>query len=126
MPKRVRARTNPHLNSRSGAERPLSNAEWVRQTLRQMALEEKLGQLLMLPFWGDSSPNHSAEFPECLRAVEQLHVGGFMLHTRTTSHGLQLGRALPTAETTNELQVKTNIPLFFAADFERGTAMRLA
>lgn len=91
-----------------------------------MSLDEKLGQLLMLPFWGDSSPNHSAEFPESLRAVEQLRVGGFMLHTRATSHGIQLGRGLPTAETTNELQAKTKIPLFFAADFERGTAMRLA
>jgi beta-N-acetylhexosaminidase len=49
-----------------------------------------------------------------------------MLHTRATSHGLEHGRALPTAETVNELQTKAKIPLFFAADFERGTAMRLS
>jgi beta-N-acetylhexosaminidase len=98
----------------------------VRQTLKQMSLEEKLGQLLLLPFFGDSSPHESADFSESVRAAEELHVGGFMLHTRATSHGLQLGRAHPTAETTNALQAKAKIPLLFAADFERGTAMRLS
>jgi beta-glucosidase-like glycosyl hydrolase/CubicO group peptidase (beta-lactamase class C family) len=91
-----------------------------------MSLEEKIGQLLVLPFHGDASPSESADFRESVRVVEEFHVGGFMLHTRSTSKGLQLGRAHPTAETTNALQAKSKVPLIFAADFERGTAMRIA
>ncbi len=104
----------------------LAKSAWVRQTLRGLSLDEKLGQLLVLPFRGDSATVDSADYPESLRAVEKLHVGGFMLHTRMTPGGLQLGRAPQTAETTNALQAKAKVPLLFAADFERGTAMRLA
>ncbi len=125
MVKRTRRRSNPRTPSRSKRTRPLSQAEWVRQTLAQMSLDEKLGQLLVLPFFGDSPPNESGEFDASVRAVEELHVGGFMLHTRRTANGLQLGKAHPTAEITNALQTKSKVPLFFAADFERGTAMRL-
>jgi beta-N-acetylhexosaminidase len=107
-------------------KRTQTRAEWVRRTLQQMSLEEKLGQLLVLPFYGDSAPNDNVDFRESVRAVEEFHAGGFMLHTRTTPRGLQLGRVRPTAETTNALQAKAKIPLLFAADFERGTAMRLA
>jgi beta-N-acetylhexosaminidase len=123
---RANRKNDRQFRGRSKSARPITKAEWVQQTLRGMSLDEKLGQLLVLPFWGDSSPNVSAEFADSLNAVETLHVGGFMLHTRATSRGLQLGKSQFTIETTNALQAKAKVPLLFAADFERGTAMRLA
>ncbi|MFZ0820604.1 MAG: glycoside hydrolase family 3 N-terminal domain-containing protein [Candidatus Acidiferrales bacterium] len=103
-----------------------TQAEWVRRTLSEMSLREKLGQLFVLPFYGDAPPDDSPDFPGFIRAVEEFHAGGFMLHTRATSRGLQLARAHLTAETTNALQAKAKVPLIFAADFERGAAMRLS
>ncbi|HUK30528.1 MAG TPA: glycoside hydrolase family 3 N-terminal domain-containing protein [Candidatus Acidoferrum sp.] len=126
MAKPAHSKKNRREKQLNKGRHPLASAGWVRLTLRGMSLEEKLGQLLVLPFWGDFPPNNNPEFAEAVRAVERLHVGGFMLHTRMTPSGLQLGRARPTAEITNALQAKANVPLLFAADFERGTAMRLA
>jgi beta-N-acetylhexosaminidase len=126
MANRTSRKNNRQSRGRNVRVRSLTKSEWVRQTLRGMSLDEKLGQLLVLPFWGDSSPKDSAEFAESIHAAEKLHVGGFMLHTRSTPRGLQLGQASFTAETTNAMQAKAKIPLLFAADFERGAAMRLA
>jgi len=48
-----------------------------------------------------------------------------MLHTRKGPQGIVRGRARPTVEITNALQARSKTPLLFAADFERGMAMRL-
>ena len=59
------------------------------------------------------------------RAIEDLRVGGLMLATRPGPVGIERGQAYATAAVTNLLQKSARIPLLFAADFERGTAMRL-
>jgi len=90
-----------------------------------MSLEEKLGQLVMLPFHGDFISSESGEYRELLRAIEESHAGGFMLATRMGAFGIERGQPYATAATINLLQKSARIPLLFAADFERGTAMRL-
>jgi len=90
-----------------------------------MSLAEKLGQLLMVPFFGRFTSTDSAEYRELLRAVEEQHVGGFMLATRTGPQGIARAQVCPTLELTNDLQDHAEIPLLFGADFERGTVMRL-
>jgi beta-N-acetylhexosaminidase len=97
----------------------------VNRTLEKMALREKLGQLLMVPFHGEFTSAESAEQRELQRAVEDLRVGGMMLATRPGPVGIERGHAYATAAVTNLLQQSARIPLLFAADFERGTAMRL-
>src|SRR5579863_2778526 len=103
-----------------------SAGPWVKQTLGRMSLEEKLGQLLMVPFFGGFKSTESAEYEELLRSVEEQHVGGFMLATRVAPQGIVLSQVYPTAALANQLQRHARIPLLFGADFERGTAMRLA
>ena len=90
-----------------------------------MSLEEKLGQLVMLPFHGDFISRESAEYRELQRAIEENHAGGFMLGTRMGAFGIERGQPYATAAMINLLQKSARIPLLFAADFERGTAMRL-
>jgi beta-N-acetylhexosaminidase len=106
-------------------KRPTGNAKWIEQTFREMSLAEKLGQLLMVPFFGRFTSADSPEYKELLRAVEEQHVGGFMLATRVGPQGIARAQVYPTAELTNALQVRAQIPLLFGADFERGTVMRL-
>jgi beta-N-acetylhexosaminidase len=119
MPTRKRSRKITPRSKRAG------NAKWVEQTLRKMSTAEKLGQFLMVPFFGRFTSTDSPEYREILRAVEEQHVGGFMLATRQSPQGIARAQVYPTAELTNELQDHAEIPLLFGADFERGTVMRL-
>jgi beta-N-acetylhexosaminidase len=113
MRKNARLRLSPDADS------------WVKRTLAKMSLEEKLGQLLMLPFQGEFTSLERAEYRELQRAIDQTHVGGFMLGTRVGPFGIERGKPYATAALVNLLQKTASIPLLFAADFERGTAMRL-
>ena len=106
-------------------KRAAENAKWVKQTLGKMSLAEKLGQLLVVPFFGRFTSADGAEYRELLRAIEVQYVGGFMLATRNGPQGIIRAQVCPTAEMTNDLQNHAEIPLLFGADFERGTVMRL-
>jgi len=90
-----------------------------------MTLEEKLGQLLMIPFYGGFTPTEDDEFRELMRQVKQNRIGGLMLATRPGPIGLLRSRAYPSAMLINALQETAQVPLVVAADFERGTPMRL-
>ena len=105
---------------------PKSSAEtWVRNTLEKMTLAEKLGQLLMVPYYGGFTSTDSAEFRRLELLITQHHVGGLMLETRPGPLGLRRSQVYPAAALANLLQTRAKIPLLIAADFERGTNMRI-
>lgn len=99
---------------------------WAERTLAAMSLEEKLGQLLMVFYYGGFTSTESDEYRELVRQIERNHVGGVALSTRPSPAGTQLSQAYPAAVLSNQLQRAARYPLLVAADFERGTAMRLA
>ncbi len=99
--------------------------KWVAQTLKKMTLEEKLGQLLLVYYFGGFLSTESEQYQQLLRQVEQKHVGGFVVQTRGTPLGYDRSQVYPTAVLANQLQTRAKIPLLIGADFERGTAMRL-
>lgn len=98
---------------------------WIERVLARMSLREKIGQMLMVPFFGGFQSVDSVEFKTVLREVEQHHVGGLILDTRRGALGIQRSQVYPTAVIANELQRRVKIPLLIAADFEYGTRMRL-
>lgn len=99
--------------------------KWVESTLRQMTLEEKVGQLLFTTYHGSFTPTDSAAYTQMMRDLDELHVGGFITITHGSPLGIVKSQAYPTAALTNQLQSKSKLPLLIGADFERGTAMRL-
>lgn len=99
--------------------------KWVAQTLKKMTLDEKLGQLMMIFYYGGFLSTESEQYKELLRQVEQDHVGGLVVQTRGSPLGVERSQAYPTAILANDLQRHAKIPLLIGADFERGTAMRL-
>jgi beta-N-acetylhexosaminidase len=121
---------NPSSNEkklqRARASRARSGEKWARQTLAKMTLDEKLGQMVMVPYWGRFTSDEDESFREMVRHVTENHVGGIMLETRRTPAGIERSQAYPSAALANELQRAAKIPLLVAADFESGTAMRLA
>lgn len=104
---------------------PAASSAWVEQTLRKMTLREKLGQLLMVTFFGVFDSTESPAYKEVLHQVDDNHVGGLIIVTDQGSLGILRSQVYPTAVITNELQRRAKIPLLIAADFEAGTAMRL-
>jgi beta-N-acetylhexosaminidase len=104
---------------------PASQARWIEQTLRKMTLREKLGQMLMVPFFGGFASSESAEYAEAVRQVEENRVGGLILSTARGPLGIRRSQVYPTAATANELQRRAKVPLLIGADFEAGTRMRI-
>lgn len=102
-----------------------ADVRWVAATLKKMTLEEKLGQLLVVYYFGGFLSSESEQYKELLRQVEKNHVGGFVVQTRGSPLGIERSQVYPTAVLANELQRHAKIPLLVTADFERGTAMRL-
>jgi beta-glucosidase-like glycosyl hydrolase/CubicO group peptidase (beta-lactamase class C family) len=111
-------------NSRTKIQPPAS-ASWVEQTLKKMSLREKLGQMLMVSYFGAFSSVESSEYKEILRQVTENHVGGLILVTNRGPLGIERSQVYPSAIATNNLQRRAKIPLLVGADFETGTGMRL-
>src|SRR5579862_7482617 len=121
-PPAARSKNNPASKS----TRPSSQAPWVRQTLKKIPLREKLGQMLVLEFFGGFTPLASREHSELLHEIEENHVGGLIIGTRRGPLGIERSQLYPTVALTNDLQRRAKIPLLVGADFESGTRMRLA
>ena len=85
-------------------------AGWADSVLAALTLDEKIGQLFIIHL---PRPNRrSRRKDEALGAVQTYGVGGF-LTPRLLSPSVVLAE-------TRRLQQAANVPLFFAADYERG------
>ncbi|HUA02073.1 MAG TPA: glycoside hydrolase family 3 N-terminal domain-containing protein, partial [Candidatus Aquilonibacter sp.] len=104
--------------------RPIGD-NWAEKTLRRMSLREKIGQVLMVPFFGEFASSASTEYAEAIRQVEENRVGGLILATARGPMGIRRSQVYPTAVIANELQRRAKIPLLIGADFESGTRMRI-
>ncbi|MGQ9864062.1 MAG: glycoside hydrolase family 3 N-terminal domain-containing protein [Bacteroidia bacterium] len=86
-----------------------SSAVW--QKVHSLSLEEKIGQLLMIPV---SSTTSNAQ--EVEKLIRQYHIGGIIF---------MKGSPYNQAQLTNRYQKIAQIPLLIAMDAEWGVAMRL-
>jgi len=98
---------------------------WVDRTLKKMSLREKLGQMLMVNYFGGFTPVESAAYQSLVDAIEENGVGGLILGTARGPLGILRSHVYPTAILTNELQNRAKVPLIVGADFESGTRMRI-
>jgi beta-N-acetylhexosaminidase len=123
---RTAASAKKRSQSPNNSQAPsVADNKWVETTLREMTLEEKVGQLLFSTYHGSFTATDSAAYAQMMHDVEDLHVGGFINITHGSPLGIVKSQAYPTAVLTNQLQAKSKLPLLIGADFERGTAMRL-
>ncbi len=99
--------------------------QWVEATLRKMTLDEKVGQVIFTTYHGSFIASDAPAYEQIMRDIEKLHVGGFINVTHGSPLGVVKSQAYPTAVLANQMQAKSKLPLLIAADFERGTAMRL-
>ena len=89
---------------------------WVDSLLASLTLEEKVGQLLMGRIEGDFDNVDAPQMQQVLQQISRLGVGGF---------AVGIGSPSDFALKLNYLQSHSKLPLWFAADLEWGSAMRL-
>jgi beta-N-acetylhexosaminidase len=98
---------------------------WALKTLHKMSADQKIGQLIMpwarVQFLNSKSP----EYLLLRENLRKYHVGGFAVSVPVEGSFLMYNEPYGTAALTNQLQRDSDLPLIFAADFERGLSMRL-
>jgi beta-N-acetylhexosaminidase len=93
-----------------------SESRWVKQTLSRFSLEEKIGQMLCLGFYGNFINRNSANWQKYLSWVKTLKIGGLAVYS---------GDVHETATMLNALQELSDTPLLIAANLERGLGNQL-
>jgi beta-N-acetylhexosaminidase len=101
------------------------SSAWVERTLQKMTLREKIGQMLMLYYYGVFSSTENPDYKQMLDEVEHNHIGGLILGTVRGPLGIERSQVYPTAVIINEFQRHAKVPLIIGADFEAGTAQRI-
>ena len=98
---------------------------WAERTLKKLTLEQKIGQLFIVRAHAEFLNLESPEYLRLKQALERYHVGGFLLTVRAEGALIHRGQPFEAAMLTNQLQADSELPLLFAADFERGLYQRL-
>jgi beta-N-acetylhexosaminidase len=99
--------------------------KWAQKTLRHLSVEEKIGQVFMIWCRASFLNVESPEYLQWLEAMQKYHVGSFTMSVHVDGPFLLRTEPYEVAELLNRLQRESKLPLLFAADFERGLAMRL-
>jgi beta-N-acetylhexosaminidase len=99
--------------------------KWAEKTLRNLTLEEKIGQVFMIWCRASFLNVENPEYLEWREDLQEYHVGSFAMTVHVDGPYLLRSEPYEAAELLNRLQSESKLPLLFAADFERGVSMRL-
>jgi beta-N-acetylhexosaminidase len=89
---------------------------WVEETLKSLSLRERVGQMLMTATQAEFMNVGGERFDELKKQLNDLSLGGVIVRG---------GSPNELAALTNELQRASRVPLFIAADYERGLRMQM-
>jgi beta-N-acetylhexosaminidase len=99
------------LGACASAARNKGSTSWADQTLSDMTLREKIGQLIFPRITGAYMPMNSAEYERVRQWITEYHIGGVIV-----SHG----PPLEIASKLNAMQAMSKLPLLVTADMEHG------
>src|SRR5437899_195538 len=100
--------------------------KWVEQTLKMLSLEEKVGQMLQIRYYGDYKDFESKEYQHVRNELQKYHIGSVVFGMHFNRSGPLRSSPLDAARVANQLQHESKLPLLLAADLERGVASRLS
>jgi beta-N-acetylhexosaminidase len=98
--------------------------KWAQKTLRKLSLEEKVGQMFMIRVQTEFFNAKSPDYLQLGDNLRRYHIGGVLLTVASEGGAVFRNQPYEAAMFTNQLQRDSQLPLIFAADFERGLAMR--
>lgn len=90
-----------------------SETEWVDSIIKNMSLDEKIGQLFMIRAYSNKDADHTKYIKDLIRNYK---IGGLCFFQGTAQRQIEL---------TNEFQKASKLPLLISMDAEWGPAMRL-
>jgi|HubBroStandDraft_6_1064221.scaffolds.fasta_scaffold04701_2 beta-N-acetylhexosaminidase len=99
--------------------------KWAEKTLHKLSTQEKVGQLFMLWVRAQFLNDESDVYVQLREAIDKYHVGAFAMTIPNDNGMLVKSEPYEATMLLNHLQKESKLPLLFAADFERGLAMRL-
>jgi len=99
--------------------------KWAEKTLHKLTLEEKIGQVFMIWCRAAFLNVENPEYLQWREAMQKYHIGSFAMTVHVDGPFLLRSEPYEAADLANRLQHDSKLPLLFAADFERGVAMRL-
>ncbi|MFB3918226.1 MAG: glycoside hydrolase family 3 protein [Terriglobales bacterium] len=99
--------------------------KWAEKALKKLSLEEKVGQMLMIWARAEFVNLNSPDYLRLRDTLQKYHLGGFGLTIPVQGPFLFKSQPYEAAALVNQLQRDSELPLIFAADFERGLGMRL-
>ncbi len=99
--------------------------KWAEKTLRKLSPEEKVGQLFMIWVRAEFLNVDSPQYLQLRDSMLKYHIGSFAMTVPYEPPFLYKSLPYEAAVLINRLQQDSKLPLFIAADFERGITMRI-
>lgn len=97
----------------------------VRSWMNSLSLRQRIAQLMVVPFYGDSPFVGSKEEESFRQLVETQGVGGLIILNRVNNGSVVRAEPYQMAAFLNRMQRYAAIPLLVAGDFERSASMRV-
>ncbi|HEX4603423.1 MAG TPA: glycoside hydrolase family 3 protein [Candidatus Angelobacter sp.] len=115
-----------HFSAAAPVELNKEGRRWVEQTLKNLSLEEKVGQMLSVRYFTDFQNFSGESYTQFRDQMRRYHVGSVVLTVHVDGPVLLKNPPLEVAAVANQLQRDSQLPLLIAADFERGLASRVS
>ncbi|MFZ0861003.1 MAG: glycoside hydrolase family 3 N-terminal domain-containing protein [Candidatus Sulfotelmatobacter sp.] len=93
---------------------------WAEKTLRNLSLEEKVGQLFMIRLRVEFLNGRSPGYFELRNNIRKYHIGSLAMSAPAQGRAREGNRRYQTVTLLNQLQEEAKLPLLIAGDFERG------
>jgi beta-N-acetylhexosaminidase len=91
-----------------------------------MPLHDKVAQLVVMSIYGEPYNVRSHQFKKYQHLIRDVHIGGVIVTGHSVHGAIRGAEPYAFAALINRLQSLSPLPLFVAADFERGASMRIA
>ena len=99
--------------------------KWADKALKNMSLEEKIGQLFMVMVRVEFMNVENPDYLQLRDTIHRYHIGSVVMSVPFDGPFLYRNQPYEAASLLNRLQRESDLPLLVAADFERGVSMRL-
>ena len=93
---------------------------WAEKTLKNLSLEEKVGQLFMIRMRVELLNGRSPSYFELRNNIRKYHVGALAMSAPPQGRARDIRRRYEVVTLLNQLQEESKLPLLVAGDFERG------
>ena len=93
---------------------------WSEKTLKNLSLEEKVGQLFMIRMRVELLNGRSPSYFELRNNIRKYHIGSLAMSAPPQGRARDIRRRYEVITLLNQLQEESKLPLLVAGDFERG------